>query len=216
MYKKVTHTITEEHFGHPMASEIKKVIDKTITPPKPKMEPTPANKFRNEVEQYFVGYNIKLNNIFKAIEQNNETELVAAEKIFFDEVDMLGNKFKTYYGIEFGERFNQYMRTLMLLFISIAKNLKNKLDIRDWRQRVDTVRFELSTLLNTYNNGWRQFDMQALLGQVFAEVIQHAQDVIQKSSNADVSFDKLGNLLSVFNTQISNGVIQQHPDKFIT
>ena len=140
---------------------------------------------------------------------------MSAEKIFFDEVDMLGNKLKPYYGIEFGERLNQYMRTLMLLFISIAKNLKNKLDIRDWRQRVETVRFELSNLLNSYNNAWRSLDMQALLGQIFNEVIQHAQDVIQKNSSADASFEKLGNLLSVFDAQISNGVIQQNPDKFI-
>ncbi|CAB4241786.1 hypothetical protein UFOVP71_324 [uncultured Caudovirales phage] len=217
MYKKITHTITEEHFGHPMATEIKKVIDKTIiVHPKPKMEPTTANKFRQDIANYFSSYNIKLDNIFKAIEASDDVAIADTEKVLFNEIDMIGDLFKPYYGIEFGERLNSSIRQLSMMFISIARNLKGKLDTKDWRQRVEGMRFELAAMLNLYNNAWRLPDVQNILGQIFSEIILLAQNIMNKSDTATTaSFEKTANLLSVFDSQLSNGVIGQYPDKFI-
>lgn len=217
MYKKVTHTIVEEHFSHPMAGEIKEAIDKKSLSRKYKLEATSADKFRLDISSYLNNLNLKLHNIFKNIEANDETALVESEKMLFADIDALGDMYKPYYGVEFGERLNQYIRTVVLLFIAIAKNLKNKIDIRDWRLRLDTARFDIGNLLYSYNNVWRLPDTQSLIGQIFAEVVTHIQSIINKDTTATTkSYETTTNLLSVFGNSLADGTVQQFPGRFIT
>jgi galactokinase/mevalonate kinase-like predicted kinase len=90
MYKRVTHTITEEHFGHAMAAEIKKVVDKTIVPPKPKMEPAAASKVKADISDYLTGFNKGLIEIYKAIDSPDNIGLGDAETTVFAKIDDLG------------------------------------------------------------------------------------------------------------------------------
>ena len=53
MYKRVTHTITEEHFGHPMAAEIKHTLENQSEGIRPMLGATTADKFRADVNEYF-------------------------------------------------------------------------------------------------------------------------------------------------------------------
>jgi hypothetical protein len=217
MYKKVTHTILEEHFGHPLASEIKEAVDKKVVPPKYKMEPASIDKFRLDINNYLTSLNTKLLNIFRSIDSNDEAGLLDSEKVLFDEIDVLGNMYKPYYGIEFGEKFNQYMRTAVLIFIAIAKNLKAKTDIRDWRTRLDGIKFDLANLLYSYNNIWRLPDTPGMIGQIFTELINHIQAMVNKDVNAtNATHTNVSNLLSVFANNLANGTIQQFPGKFIS
>ncbi len=217
MYKKVTHTIVEEHFGHEMAAEIKKVIDKTIVPPKPKMEPAAASKFKADVENYFVGFNKNIGDIIRAIESPDSMGLPEAEAALFANVDALGNLYKTYYGIEFGEKINQNMRALIFVIIAIVRNLKNKIDIRDWRNRLETIRNDLATTLYQYNNNWRYVDVVSVLVQLFDEYVNYAQNTVNRNQTTmDSSLNKMNNLGSVFASTLVNGTMQQFPGKFIS
>jgi hypothetical protein len=217
MYKKVTHTIVEEHFSHPMAGEIKESLDKKSISSKYKMEQVSADKFRLDISNYLNSLNLRFQDIFKNIESMDDNALAESEKILFSEIDVLGNMYKTYYGIEFGERLNQYMRTVALLFIAIAKNLKNKMDTRDWRLRLDATKFDIANLFYGYNNIWRLPDTQALFGQIFNELITEAQAIVNKDSSAATrSFESLTNLWSVLATTLANATVQQYPGKFIT
>lgn len=214
MYKKVTHTIVEEHFSHPMAGELKERLDRKSL--KYKLEPVSAEKFKQDINSYLTNLNVKLHNIFKNVESNNEAALADSEKILFEEIDALGNMCKTYYGIEFGERVNQYLRTVALLFIAIAKNLKNKMDIRDWRLRLDAVKFDMANLFYSYNNIWRLPETQAIIGQIFNGWIDHVQAIINRDTTATTTtYESVSNLLSVFGSTMSNGIIQQFPGRFI-
>lgn len=217
MYKKVTHTITEEHFGHPVAAEIKKVIDKTIVPPKPKMEPAAASKFKADIENYFVNFDKGLNDIIKAIDSSNEVQLADAESTLFANIDALGNILKTYYGVEFGEKINQNLRSLVFAIIAIARNFKNKIDIRDWRSRLETIKNDLASMMYNYNNTWRYQDTQGVLAQYFDELVNFAQNVTNKTgSGVDASFNKVNTLASVLASSFINGTMQQYPGKFIS
>lgn len=217
MYKKVTHTITEEHFGHAMAAEIKKVIDKTIVPPKPKMEPVASSKFKADIENYFANFDKSISDIVKAIDSSNEVQLAEAEATLFSTIDSLGNTFKTYYGVEFGEKINQNLRSLVFVIIAIARNFKNKIDIRDWRARLDTIRNDLASMMYNYNNTWRYQDNQSILAQYFDELINFSQNVVNKTaSGVDASFNKLNTLASVLASSFVNGTMQQYPGKFIS
>lgn len=216
MYKRVTHTITEEHFGHAMAADIKKVVDKTVVPPKPKMEPAAASKIKADISDYLTGFTTSLGNIYRSIDSPDNIGLGESETELFTKIDNLGNLLKTYYGIEFGEKVNQNQRSLLFALIAIARNLKNKIDIRDWRQRVDTVRNDVASMLYQYNNNWRYADNIGLLSQLYDEYINYAQNIVNRNQTAiDASATKLGSLTSVLTSNLVNGLIQQYPDKFI-
>lgn len=215
MYKKITHSIVEEHFGHPMAGEIKEALDSKNVMLKYFIEPMSVDKFRSDIVNYYNTLTGKLNAAVKAVEGGNETELMETERVIFENIDQLGNLFKSLYGLEFGERFNQFNRSFVLGALSIAKNLKNKLDIRDWRNRLDTFKFDLSRMLNENNNLWRQLDTQALLGQIIETLILHEQAVINKDSAKETDTkEKLLNLWSSFASTLAFGASQQHPAKF--
>jgi hypothetical protein len=217
MYKRVTHTITEEHFGHPMAAEIKQVIDKTVKPPKPKMEPAAASKFKADVENYFTSLSTNLTAVSRAIVANDEAKIIDTEKVLFDNIDFLGNLYKQYYGVEFGEKLSANLRTTAFIVIAITKNLKNKLDIRDWKSRFDAVRSDVSNMMYQYNNNWKQQDLSLLLLQILDQIIAHTQDIVNGSeAAAELSANKLRNVLSVFANSLITGAIQQYPERFIS
>jgi len=216
MYKRITHSIVEEHFGHPMASEIKESLDNKSVTLKYFIEPMTVDKFRSDILNYYNSLTSKLNSAVKAIESGNETQLMETEKTVFENIDQVGNLFKALYGLEFGERFNQFNRSFVLGALSIAKNLKNKVDIRDWRNRLDMFKFDLSNMLFTNNNIWRQPDTQNLLTQIIDALVQHEQAVINKdSANETQTKEKLINLWSSFASTLAFGAAQQHPAKFI-
>jgi hypothetical protein len=216
MYKRITHSIVEEHFGHPMASEIKESLDNKSVTLKYFIEPMTVDKFRSDILNYYNSLTSKLNSAVKAIESGNETQLMETEKTVFENIDQVGNLFKALYGLEFGERFNQFNRSFVLGALSIAKNLKNKVDIRDWRNRLDMFKFDLSNMLFTNNNIWRQPDTQNLLTQIIDALVQHEQAVINKdSANETQTKEKLINLWSSFASTLAFGTAQQHPAKFI-
>jgi hypothetical protein len=216
MYKRITHSIVEEHFGHPMASEIKESLDNKSVTLKYFIEPMTVDKFRSDIFNYYNSLTGKLNSAFKAVESGNETQLMEIEKTLFENIDQLGNLFKALYGLEFGERFNQFNRSFVLGALSIAKNLKNKLDFRDWRNRLDIFKFDLAAMLFNNNNLWRQPDTQTLLGQIIDVLVQHEQAVINKDSTGETQTkEKLTNLWSSLASTLAFGASQQHPAKFV-
>lgn len=54
MYKKITHNITEEHYAHPLAAELKKSVEKKIVSQEPMPSPTPPAKYYQSEEYYIV------------------------------------------------------------------------------------------------------------------------------------------------------------------
>ena len=216
MYKRVTHTITEEHFGHAMAAEIKKVVDKTSVPPKPKMEPAAASKVKADISDYLTGFNKGLIEIYKAIDSPDNIGLGDAETTVFAKIDDLGNMLKTYYGVEFGEKINQSQRSLLFCLIAIARNIKNKIDIRDWKLRLEGIRNDISSMLYQYNNYWRYADNVGTFSQLYDEYISLMQNIANRNqTGTDASINKINNLTSVLESNMTNGLIQQFPDKFI-
>lgn len=215
MYKKITHTIVEEHFGHPRAGEIKEALDSKNVMLKYFAEPVSIDKFRADASNYYSTLTNKLTETFKQVESGNDAGTLEAEKTVFDGIDNLGNMFKPFYGIEFGERFNQFNRNFALTALAIAKNLKNKVDFRDWRNRFDMFKFDLSNMLNVNNNLWRQPDTQIQLGQIIDEFVKYEQAIMNRDSALEASTrEKVQTLWSAFVNSLVYGLSQQHADKF--
>jgi hypothetical protein len=217
MYKKVTHTITEEHFGHPMAIEIKKAVDKKIIPhPKPKLEPVSAEKFRSDVTAYFAGLNNRLSAIIAAIAADDSAALATAETAYFTEADVIGELYKPYYGIEFSERINNNMRTLGLLAITLARNIKFKVDTKDWMNRLTQTADFIANLMYQFNNAWPTNINRDTWIQINDALLAQSQAAQNRDTTAiNTAKEKSNTLMSVFANTFANGLIQQHPEKFI-
>jgi hypothetical protein len=207
MYKKITHTITEEHFDHPIAAEIKKHIDKT----KSANLPTAA-QFKQDVLSWFTNFNVKGQKVIDGVSDKN-LDITTAEADLFDQIDALGNELKNYYGIEIGERFNTLMRTAAVSVIRLVFLMRNDMDIKD----LQTNRFsgmisgELTTLLNSINNSWMPGTTRAAIDSLWNSWIEIAKakktgneaTLTTAKSNANAAF-------SAFADVLANGVIKQH------
>ena len=216
MYKRVTHTITEEHFGHPMAAEIKHTLENQSEGIRPMLGATTADKFRSDVDAYFVGLHSKLTNIMSATETGNMESLVAAETVYFDEVDQIGKMMVPYYGIEFGERITQVFRGAGLSTIGITRNLKFKTDIRTLVERLNSNFDALDFLLNQFNNVWVSGTVKNTWATIVDVLVAEAAAIMNKDSSASINeHTKASNLISAFSNTLANSVIQQYPNKFI-
>ena len=99
MYKKITHSIVEEHFDHPMAAKIKaglkptrKVMrdfgDEDIIFGRPTTQTFNAVVFKADLENYLNSYTQKIIQISDTITGTEEQLVVAFEELF-DFVDYI-------------------------------------------------------------------------------------------------------------------------------
>ena len=218
MYKKITHTITEEHFDHPIAAEIKRVIGDTKNRPMMAM-PTvvSATQFKSDIANYFTAVDTQLKAIISNIASGNTDAVTAAEDELFRIVDTWGNLSKPYYGTEFGEKINQIMRTLALTMIVITKNLRDGLDITNWVTRLSyPVAGDLTQLLTNYNNTqWQYNTINGVLTKLTTNLVDTAKAIVSKdAATASVASDSVKAELELLAKTFADGVIQQHPNLF--
>jgi hypothetical protein len=216
MYKKITHTIVEEHFGHPLAPEIKHTLESGFGNSRPMYAIITADKLRNDVSAYFTKLHQRVSGIATHTESGNMDSLLAEETAFFDEVDDLGKMFLPYYGIEFSERITQILRSIGLSMTGIARNLKFKSDIKLLVDRLNGNFDNMDFLLNQFNNNWQLGSVKNIWSQIIESMVNETTAIINKDSNATASATaQLAARLSAFAESFANSVVQQYPNKFI-
>jgi hypothetical protein len=216
MYKKVTHTIIEEHFGHPLAPEIKHTLESGFGNPRPMYAIITADKLKNDVSAYFTKLHQRVTGIATQTETGNMDALLAEETAFFDEVDDLGKMLLPYYGIEFSERLSQSLRAIGLSMTGIARNLKFKSDIRLLVDRLNSNFENMDFLLNQFNNSWQLGAVKNIWTQIVESMVNETTAIINKDSNAAASANaQLAGRLASFAESLANSVVQQYPNKFI-
>lgn len=216
MYKKVTHTIIEEHFGHPLAPEIKHTLESGFGNPRPMYAIITVDKLKNDVSAYFTKLHQRVSGIATQTETGNMDALLAEETAFFDEVDDLGKMLLPYYGIEFSERLSQSLRAIGLSMTGIARNLKFKSDIRLLVDRLNSNFDNMDFLLNQFNNSWQLGAVKNIWTQIVESMVNETTAIINKDSNAAASANaQLAGRLASFAESLANSVVQQYPNKFI-
>lgn len=223
MYKKITHTITEEeHFDLPADAEIKRVLDNGnngyngYDDMRPMLGATTADKFRADVNAYFTKTHQHLTGFATATESGNMDTLLTEETAFFDEVDDLGLLLRPYYGIEFSERLSQVFRALGLSMVGIGRSLKFKNDIKFIIDRLDPNFDGLDTLLNQYNNSWQLGQAKNAWIAIRESLVSETTAIINRDNTASASaHTQVAEKLSTFAEALANSVIQQYPNKFI-
>jgi hypothetical protein len=230
MYKKVTHNIVEEHFDHPMAQEIKKMVDHgakmgAAWPPEPK-----SWQLGNELKSQFTEFNTALRNVITgsgttdpALTFNKQrlTELTAA----------FGPFFEPYYGKPAAEAVVGHIA-------EFAKAIENTISAAaakgDWNTPAAAALTHLNalaSLITSWNPGYwnnRSPALATYLSQYYQAVVNQissraGQDWTKDAAQAERARQIIANgplPFSPFNnapdlaSQIAFMITQQFPEKF--
>jgi hypothetical protein len=221
MYKKVTHHIVEEHFAPPIASEIKKVVDKTKPTPKPKLDsisPMTAADFQQALATWRTHYQEGIDKIIRSV-TGTEEDLKFAEELSFSEVNRLGDLLRPIYGIDLAEKVNQGFRSYILGLVQVVHLLRSGLDIRDWTNNRfnNLVAGDLFGTLNAVNNTWGfQNIRNGLVSMSDAWVSAMKARMAKKTDEENRQMSTATNALKNFLADIYNGTTTQYPEKFLT
>jgi hypothetical protein len=215
MYKKVTHSIVEEHFDHPLAIQIKKTIEKHTTKPTLVAFET-AQSFSKAVDDYFTKFAYDIDNIIKCIKKADQ-ELEYAQQKAFENLPTLGNIVRPYYGFEMQQQLNTVMSNYVLTMSNLIRNLNIKADTSIWIQRLNGVASDIAGIMgprNAINWNWPLID--TTVKSINAEWIAEANASLDgNTALAALSKDKAERLLDSFASTFSSGIILQHPDQFL-
>jgi hypothetical protein len=225
MYSKITHTIVEEHFGHPTATNIKKSVDRhighttTTTPaPKPKFATAmTTEEFRAQVNNYMDSYITKLTNIANSVTAT-ELEMVPIEKIAFENIEFLGDLIKDIYPLTIYEAMTQIFRSTTLALIQAVHLVRVGVDTKDWvNNRFNTLLGDgLANALSSANNDWKYQTVKDLYISMTNSLVAMAKARVAKNTTLEQQLaTKARDAATNFAKAFGDGVISQHPELFV-
>lgn len=214
MYKKITHNIVEEHFDHPMASQIQKSLFKAS---RPTTEILDENKFRTDVKEFFQNY-INKNNIIIESVTGSEDDLIDAVESLFNTgvVDKLGNMTKPIYFTEFGERINYAMRGLPIVLTMMIHARKIGQSDQNFTTRFNMWATDLAMALTQFNSGIQFQPTLDLWTTYLTELRNKLEAKVKKDTAAEqTANEQINSKIDLFSDYFSNLVVSQHPTRFV-
>jgi len=213
MYKKITHTIVEEHFDHPMGVGIAANVGQPKLGRHTLADVMPSGQFKNYVDNYFMETEDKLVEFANAtFDENLDFQSAIANAMNYES---LGNMLGKYYDIEFQERFNQNVGNAIMQLLYYWRNSIRKLDNKETLSRIKNQAWGMSQIMNQYNNYWDRDILRALLDDFFGEFINLGNAKLAKNkANETTALDRISAAGSKLSNYLANGVIQQHPELF--
>jgi len=215
MYKKITHYITEEHFAHPGASQIKNAID--VRAGAVILVKVAPEKFKADIQAMFDTYLASMNGIIASV-TGTQDDLLLAEETLFATIDDLGKYLKPYYGIEFGEKVTHAERSLALAMIQTVRFLRSGLDVKDWT----TFRFskllvnDIAQFFSLQNNMWKIDDVRTIFNRITESWVSQAQAYVDKNPvNVTTEIQNAKAAGDILVSAIVDGTTTKYPDMFL-
>jgi hypothetical protein len=213
MYKKITHTIVEEHFDHPIASQIKKSLgrSKIVT-----NEVFLEDKFRADIHSYFESYINHLVALVNSVNGPQNNFLLEFDNFFKTPwLDDLGNMIKPIYPTEFAEKINEALRMMPTTIFSGLQLIQDGKDTGPTFNRMQFITNELAQTLSTFNNAWQYGTTSNLFNTLFTDVFNLAKARIAKNSTLEQQLlQKISTSWTTFEKVFVDGVIRQYPERF--
>jgi hypothetical protein len=214
MYKKITHNIVEEHFDHPIASQIKKTMERSTIPNSIIFD---ENKFKSDVNAYFTKYKAKINEMINSITGSEEALIVPFEELFDNAwIDGIGNITKPIYASELGERINSSMRNIPITLLIMIQILRTGRDISVLARRFPGAAQEMAAALSGFNPlHWNNQEIDTLFTTITSEITNQVKARLKKDSTAEMqAAQKVASAFAMFENTLVNGIITQHPERF--
>ena len=233
MYKKITHTIVEEHFDHPMAAKIKAglkakqnkkakydfgdedvIYGKDYLFGRPTTEIFNKTVFKTDLENYLNSYTQKIIQISDTISGTEEQLVIAFEELF-DFVDNIKNFFNPFYNRELGEKMTTSFRQLASISTLLSHATKAGFDTTPWIANIRGTTLQMGGVIINYNSAWPNAVIQVPMTE-YANAIIKRTEAIKTNDTVQIAqaTDKLYSSISVFKNVIADGIIQQFPARF--
>lgn len=224
MYKKITHTIVEEHFDCPEAVDIAAEVEgsdyyapmmRRARRPR-QNEIITAAQFTNNINTYLNNLNAKWETMATATFDDSANFGAAMEAVFADQIDELGDEMKLYYGPEFGERLNQQLRSIAMNLMYLWRAQKMKLDISNQRKNLlDLLAPAVGILLSTFNNKWDRNVVSDVFTSIIEDYIALGEAKLKRDPTMENDIKaEIAATYSGLATAIANGVVAQQPEFF--
>jgi hypothetical protein len=222
MYKKIQHTILEEHFEYPDSPQpVLKAGSWPVLPTK--------FLFTTELKNQFNNFNQDLRDAIVSTIADSPDNVYNQQKLT-DTISKFNSFFDPYYGSTNTTTLTTHLSNLAANIIGVAA-AKTDADITASKAMADAYLGDLVTFLNTINPQWNLSFYVPILSYLNG-YIQTIYDQIsnRKSSNwaTDAAAAKLAsNILAMgpvessgfngaqdFATNLANSIVQQFPNKF--
>lgn len=213
MYKKITHSIVEEHFDHPVAGQIKKSMErsKIVT-----NEVFSETKFRSDVHDYLVSYTNHINSLIDSVTGTEENLILAFDNFFKTcWVDNIGNLTKPIYLTEFSERLNEGMRMIATGVLLGIQQIKSGKDVGPIYNRLQFTSNDMGQNLSNFNSAWQYPTVATLFNTLFTDLFSLAKAKVAKNLSQEQQLtQKVANGWATFEKTFVDGIIAQHPERF--
>jgi hypothetical protein len=214
MYQKITHTIVEEHFNHPIASQIKKTLDRSRIPTN---EIFTESKFQADTHDYFSNYLTSITDIINSVTETEENLVTPFENMFkTNRIDSLGNMTKPFYPSSLGETINVSMRQLALLtFYTVQLSKFGKEPRVIVNSLRDSTADQLATQMESFNYFWPYDVVRMMFVDIVNNILVQTTARLNKDSATEqVAKDDLAILFSRFEKLFSDGIFTTFPFRF--
>ena len=215
MYKKITHNIVEEHFDHPLATELKKKMERPAIQKESPMlslsDPLPqyvmnenTMTFRMDARSLWSKYAWGLLNYGISMSANLPVK-EQVEARTFKNARALGDFITPYYGTTAGNKLSDVLTSICQVGVDVVKAVQEKEPLDKLQVMWVTLIDELAELLHELNpNYWPE----SLTRDYFSNMVSYWTAEIQARAAKDAAADEAAiehlNKLMVFG--ITNSV----------
>lgn len=223
MYKKITHTIVEEHFGHPIGAEIKSYLEKDHKAEAINL--SQAIKFRLNARNYFSRLQMKIRNyVYDLLDTTTDATTKALVLDNLNKIiDECGDTIVPYYGAAAGIALSGHLKEYVTALGEHIKLIKEGKDTKDTTARVTKAIDDLAKFLSTANpKSWPADAVIGIFTSYRDAVIAQADALIKKDIKAEDAAETLQHDILLGNMRGSigfadtfvNGIIKQFPELF--
>lgn len=215
MYKKITHNIIEEHFDHPLATQIKKSITKSRFP-EDQIFNFDTSEFRMQVNFNMNEYSAKLNQILDGV-TTPESDIIPAFASIFTNIDKMGDLSKSFFPIEFSERLVQSLRAWAIYSLMMVHKAKVGQDYSIYKEAITTTATELIDNFRDFDSAMPVLDFSPAITNIASNIKDKVDAKVANNTNLIVSSSAdLVTNCRIFANAYSNGIISKFPNRFMT
>ena len=219
MYKKITHNITEEHFAHPLAAELKKKVEKLVvqpmTQPKPTLKSTisitPQTQLHMNSHEFFNKIVWGIRN-YLVSELNSAPDADYIKTRLLKDIAELGPILSKYYSTKIGDDAVRHLTAFAGVLVELIAAAKAGKDITKLTASAFGYLDNLANVISIANpTHWPEPVVKEFLHTYFTHVIDQVTARIKKDWDADmVASTKASNVLT--SGPVTDGILKGMPD----
>jgi hypothetical protein len=230
MYKKITHTIVEEHFDHPEALRMKSKLEcypvttTTTSSPAMLMMSESAKLLKTAAHKLLGNYVQRIRSHIVSI-LDSAADSAAIDEQLGKDTAAIGAVVRAYYGAPAGEEVDMYLKKIASSVADIARAVKSGKSFDNLKTSLLRDIDFFATLLQGANpKHWpaaavRDYFNQAVdtwIEQIQARERKHwAEDIALADRTANIfTGNGIGNDVVDFANVFAEGIVKQFPEKF--